>query len=107
MPRKKIWDNCMLIGEVPRTEGGKFKIELVARDGVKYVNIRLWYKRKTDNEWKPSATGISIPIAIPIGMEVKRPAAEMLELIKECLEKAEDFPLEDENNAVWWDGNND
>ena len=101
MSKKLIWNNCKKIGEVKKSNRTKVVVELVARDGVKYINIRGWYIRKRDNEWKPALDGIAIPISIPIDGKLARPTEGLLELIQEALTHVEDFPIEDEANAVW------
>jgi len=101
MSKKLIWNNCKRIGEVKKSNRTKVVVELVARDGVKYINIRGWYIRKRDNEWKPALDGIAIPIEIPIDDKLAKPTEGLLELIQEALAQAEDFPIEDEANAVW------
>ena len=101
MSKKLIWNNCKRIGEVKKSNRTKVVVELVARDGVKYINIRGWYIRKRDNEWKPALDGIAIPIEIPIDDKLAKPTEGLLELIQEALAQAKDFPIEDEANAVW------
>jgi hypothetical protein len=98
---KKIWDNCMLIDEVLKSPSTKLRIELVSRDGVKYVNIREWYKKKSDNVWKPGLAGFAMPVMFPIDGEVDTPAANLLDTIQEALDKASDFELANDDNAVW------
>jgi hypothetical protein len=98
---KKIWDNCILIGDVFKSPSTKLRVELVAREGVKYVNIREWYKRKKDNEWKPGLSGFAIPVMIPIDGEVTAPAMDLITTIQEALDKAPSFEIDDEDNAVW------
>lgn len=98
---KKVWDNCILIDEVMKSPSTKLRIELVARDGVKYVNIREWYKRKRDNEWKPGLAGFAMPVMIPMDGEPDTPAANLYGAIEEALLAAPKFDLEDEANAVW------
>lgn len=101
MGKKLIWNNRKKIGEVKKSNRTKVTVELVARDGVKYINIRGWYIRKRDNEWRPALDGIAIPIEIPIDSKLARPTEGLLELIQEALTHVEDFPIEDEANAVW------
>jgi hypothetical protein len=98
---KKVWDNCLLIDEVLKSPSTKLRIELVARDGVKYVNIREWYKKKSDNEWKPGIAGFAMPIMLPMDGEVDVPAANLYDTIERALLDAPNFKLEDEANAVW------
>ena len=101
MGKKLIWNNRKKIGEVKKSNRTKVTVELVARDGVKYINIRGWYIRKRDNEWRPALDGIAIPIEIPIDGKLARPMADIMEMISTALDMAEDFPIEDEANAVW------
>lgn len=98
---KLVWNNCKRIGEVIKSERTKLVVELVARDGVKYINIRGWYIRKRDNEWRPAMEGFAIPVGIPIQGELERPTDELMKLIEEALSMADDFAIEDEANAVW------
>lgn len=98
--RKKIWDNCKLIGEVQKSASMKFRVELVTRDGVKYINIRDWYKKRSTNEWKPGLAGIAVPVLLPIE-GVGEAAANLITMIQEGLKQSKDFALEDEANAVW------
>lgn len=98
---KKIWDNRKVIGEVLKSESTKLVVELTARDGVKYVNIRGWYKKKSNNEWKPALDGISPPIAIPINGQVTNPVVTLANLIAQAVNESHDFALEDEANAVY------
>ena len=101
MAKKLIWNNCKRIGEVKKSNRTKLVVELVARDGVKYINIRGWYIRKRDNEWRPAMEGFAVPVEVPIDGKLARPTEGLLELIQEALTHVEDFPIEDEANAVW------
>lgn len=98
---KRIWDNCRLIGEVQKTPFTKLVIELVTRDGVKIINIREWYMKRSTNEWKPGINGFGIPIVIPIDDKTMEPIQEVLQLIDEAIDESRDFPIEDEANAVY------
>lgn len=99
---KKVWDNCIFIGEVMKSDAKKIRVELVARDGVKYINLREWYKKKSDGVWKPGLAGFAMPVAIPINGKVEAPSNELQDLIKTALEQAPDFAIADENNEVWY-----
>lgn len=98
---KKIWDNCKFIGEVKKSDRTKLRVELVARDGVRYINVREWYMKKSEGIWKPGLGGFAIPVKIPIEGQVVQPAEELIKLMQSVIEEAPDFPLEDEANAVW------
>jgi hypothetical protein len=101
MSKKLVWNNCKKIGEVKKSDRTKVVVELVARDGIKYINIRGWYIRKRDNEWRPALDGIAIPIDIPIDGKLARPIVDIMKMINTALDMAEEFPIEDEANAVW------
>lgn len=101
MAKKLIWNNCIKIGEVKKSDRTKLVVELVARDGVKYINIRGWYIRQRDQEWRPAMEGFAIPVSIPIDGNLSNPTEGLLKLINEALAKVEDFAIEDEANAVW------
>ena len=98
---KRIWDNRELIGELMKSSNTKLKVELVARDGVKYVNIREWYMKKSEGVWKPGMSGLAIPIEIPIENKLKWPMSEVIVLINAAFVQAVDFAIEDEANAVY------
>lgn len=101
MAMKKVWDNCQLIGEVMKSPSTKLRIELVTREGVKYVNIREWYMKKSEQTWKPGLAGFAMPVMIPMDGEVDTPAMNLVDTITEALEKAPAFKLADDDNAVW------
>lgn len=96
-----IWDNCWLIGEVAKSDRLKIRVELVARDGVKQINVREWYFKKTTQEWKPGLNGFSIPLLIPMAGELVKPCDALIPLFKEAIDKSVDFPIEDKNNIVY------
>jgi len=97
----RIWDSCELIGELKKTERTKLRIELVARDGVKYVNIREWYLRKKDVTWMPSIAGFATPIQIPIEGSIATPMNDLIALIMQAVEKSSAFPIENAATAVY------
>lgn len=99
--KTKVWDNCELIGEVQKSERTKLRIELVARDGIKSINIREWYLKKSEGVWKPAITGFAVPLLIPTEQGRIAPAAELQKLVAEAIAKAPDFEIENEANAVW------
>jgi hypothetical protein len=102
--KKRLWDNCQIIGEVQKSEGKKYVVELVARDGIKYINVREWYKKKSESIWRPDRAGIAIPYMQPVqdGERVIYPADDLMKLIKEADGLAPDFEIEDEDNMVWY-----
>lgn len=104
--RKKIWDNRKVIGEFHRTASTKIVVELTAKEGVKYVNVRTWYKTRTSDNWLPSRDGIIIPIEHPVkktdgSVEIMKPITEVVNLIKQAVDQSAEFAIEDEANAVW------
>lgn len=101
--QKRIWDNFQELGEVQKSESIKFVVAAAIRDGVKYINIREFYKRKRDEAWMPGRDGITIPLVVPInkGTERLTPYVEMIALFNKAAEVFETMPLADEANAVY------
>ena len=101
--QKRIWDNFKEIGEVRKSDSIKFVIAAAIRDGVKYINIREFYKRKRDEVWMPSKDGITIPLVIPVnnGADRLTPYSEMVELISKAATELETMELADEAHAVY------
>lgn len=100
---QKIWDNYKVIGEIRKSEGIKFVVAAATREGFRYINIREFYFRKRDGEWKPGRDGITIPIKAPLskGTKIIEPAKHMLEMLAVAAEAAEKLDLADEAHAVY------
>ena len=101
--QKRIWDNFKEIGEVRKSDSIKFIVAAAIRDGVKYINIREFYKRKRDAVWMPGRDGITIPLVVPInnGADRLTPYSEMIELISKTATELETMELADEAHAVY------
>ena len=101
--KKRIWDNFKEIGEVRKSDSIKFIIAAAIRDGVKYINIREFYKRKRDEVWMPGRDGITIPLVVPVnnGADRLTPYSEMTELISKAATELETMELADEEHAVY------
>ena len=101
---KRIWDNYKVIGEVQKSDRIKLVVAAAIRDGVKYINIREFYLRQRDNEWKPSKDGITVPISIPINKGTDRifPYDALNTLLSATAKELKDMPLYDHNNAVYY-----
>lgn len=100
---KKIWDNYEVIGEVRKSDRIKFVVAAATRDGFRYINIREFYMRQRDGEWKPGRDGITIPLRAPLnnGKEFIDPCVNMLEVIKNAAIAVTTMPLADDTKAVW------
>ena len=101
--KKRIWDNFKEIGEVRKSDSIKFIIAAAIRDGVKYINIREFYKRKRDEVWMPGRDGITIPLVVPVnnGADRLTPYSEMVELISKAATELGTMELADEAHAVY------
>lgn len=101
--QKRIWDNFKEIGEVRKSDSIKFVIAAAIRDGVKYINIREFYKRKRDEVWMPGRDGITIPLVVPVnnGADRLTPYSGMVELISKAATELETMELADEAHAVY------
>lgn len=100
---KRIWDNFVNIAEVQKTDSIKFVVSAAVRDGVRYVNIREFYFKKSEGVWKPGRDGITIPLQYPIkgGTEIIKPFAEFAKAINMACDYATTMELMDEEHAVW------
>lgn len=101
--QKRIWDNYKVIGEVRKSDAIKFVVAAAIRDGVKYINIREFYKRKRDEVWMPGRDGITIPLVVPISKGTARlaPCSELTVLIAKTAAELDTMPLADEAHAVY------
>lgn len=101
---KRIWDNYKVIGETLKSDRIKLVVAAAIRDGVKYINIREFYLRQRDNEWRPGKDGITVPINIPInkGTEMIFPYDAFNTLLSAAAEELKDMPLYDSNNAIYY-----
>lgn len=101
---KRIWDNYKVIGETLKSDRIKLVVAAAIRDGVKYINIREFYLRQRDNEWRPGRDGITIPINIPInkGTEMIFPYEVFTTLLSAAAKELKDMPLYDSNNAIYY-----
>lgn len=101
---KRIWDNYKVIGETRKSDRIKLVVAAAIRDGVKYINIREFYLRQRDSEWKPGKDGITVPINIPInkGTEMIFPYDAFNKLLAAAAKELKDMPLYDHNNAIYY-----
>ncbi len=106
---KRIWDNYKELFEIRKSDRIKLVVAAATRDGFRYVNIREFYLRQRDGEWRPGRDGITIPLIMPIdeGKTMLTPAAEALKAIAETMKVVEVMELADEANAVWYPAKED
>ena len=102
-PLKRLWDNYAVIGEVRKSDRIKFVIGAGVRDGVKYINIREFYHKKSEDTWKPGRDGITVPLRIPVdgATQIIEPYSDFIKILAEAAEALEVMELEDEDNAVY------
>lgn len=103
--KKRIWDNYKEIGEVRKSDGIKFVIAAATREGYRYINIREFYYKKRNGEWKPGRDGITIPLKAPLnkGEKFIVPYESMLRVLAAAAKHAETMDLLDEEKAIWVD----
>ena len=101
---KKIWDNYKELFEIRKSDRIKFVVAAATRDGFRYVNIREFYLRQRDSEWRPGRDGITIPLHAPIdkGTNIIHPMADFLKAVAEAIPVVEAMELADDDNAVWY-----
>lgn len=97
-----IWNNIEIIGAVEKTNRSMLQVELVARRGVKYVNVREWFQRSGGGVWRPNGmAGFTIPVLMPINGVVEPAAQQLVDLLNEAIEKAPDFAMDNPEKTVW------
>lgn len=101
-----VWHNFQEICEIQKTSHLKYVLAYAAREGIRYLNIREFYKKKTTGEWKPSMNGIAIPLVMPLlGAEQKIELLDVLAPFRDALENAlvdlPNFAIYDEANIVY------
>ena len=103
MEMKRIWDNYEVVGEIRKSDGIKFVVAAATREGFRYINIREFYYRKKDGEWKPGRDGITIPLKAGInkGERFIEPFASLYEMLAVAASKAEKMDLMNKDKAVW------
>jgi hypothetical protein len=101
---KRIWDNYQVMGEVIKSDRIKFVVAAAIRDGVRYINIREFYLKKSEQVWKPGRDGITIPLLVPIenGMKLIEPYFGLVDLITETMRHVKTMDLHDEANAIYY-----
>ena len=100
---KRIWDSYKNVSALTKTEFLELRFAVCARDGVKYVRIAEWYKRRSDGVWKPSRDGLSIPVEVPIkeGTEIISVFPEVLKHLQALMPEIEKLPIDDDDTAVY------
>ena len=100
---KRIWDNYVDLFEVRKSDRIKFVVAAATRDGFRYINIREFYLRQRDQEWRPGRDGITIPLKAPVekGKKMIYPAGDMMDAIRKAMEYVETMELSDPEHAVW------
>ena len=100
---KRIWDNSQQIGFVQKAPKLRVNMELVARDGIKYINLREFYCRRDEvDNYKPSIKGLVIPVVLPHEDGTSTSVAEnFYAMFAQAMKAAEEFELYNEANAVY------
>jgi hypothetical protein len=100
---KRIWDNNQVVGEVLTSARTKLVVAASIRDGIKFINFREFYQKKSDNTWHPSLSGFCLGLKVPVdhGENLLEPVEPFLGLVGQTLDVLKDMPLYDENNAVY------
>ena len=100
---KKLWDNYCEIGTFQKSERLRVLVAVGVLDGVKYLNIREFYCRKNDGQWRPGRNGIVVPIKVPVenGTKIIEPYEDFMTLLAAAKEVSETMELYDEDYAVY------
>lgn len=100
--REVLYTNDVEVAEVLKAPSSKLVVSIVVHDGVKYLHIHEWYKKKTDEEWKPGLKSVSVPVKYP---DVEGLPQDVLQKFVDAINKtisvADTIPLDDPNNYVY------
>lgn len=101
-PQYKIWDNHKAIGEYIYKGTQKIVVALAARNGEKYLELRVFYCPKDKPDlWLATKQGIIIPLHInPKGVEA-RPVEGLEKLIAQAMASYDDFPIYDPDGEIY------
>lgn len=102
--RVRIWDNYQVIGEVDKAYRIKWVIGACTRDGVRFVNVHEFYYAANEDVWKPSRSGMSIPLLIPkeLGTVLIHPYDALVKVLQEAKEVAKEMDLADADAAIYY-----
>lgn len=100
---KVMWENFKPLVSVRKTDKTKIVVAIAARDGVRYISLREFYLRVTDQVWRPSRDGMVIPLYMPIeeGTKVIQPFNTLIKALQQAAEEAETMELYDEKRIVF------
>lgn len=104
---KVIWENSLNIGFIQKAPKLRIKVDLTARDGIKYLSLREMYcRRDEEDNYKPGIKGLIIPIDMheqgEDGSVVTTPVAmPFIQMLMDTVERSKDFPVYDEANIVY------
>jgi len=98
----RIWDNFRPVCEVIENHREKFCIGAATRAGFRYINVREFYLRQSDNTWRPSRYGITIPLcnSADKGKTFIYPMSDFVDAILQAAAIAESLDLYDPEHAV-------
>lgn len=60
-----MFTNCVEVGQVHKTPNSKFVFKILCQNGMKYIQIKEWFKRTNEAEWYPGTRGITLPLSQP------------------------------------------
>ena len=63
------WDKEKELNVISKGPKAEVRISLVEKNGKQFVNVREWYCTANDPTWKPSKSGMSIPVGT-VGEEI-------------------------------------
>ena len=63
MAENKYWDEEVVVAEIPKDTYAKYIVSKCKKGTKEVVNVREWYNTKLDPTWRPSKSGMAVPIA--------------------------------------------
>lgn len=101
-----LFDNHEYLYEVRTTVNTKYKIGISVKDGIKYLNIREFYRKHGAEYWSPSNRGILMPYNKRVKdedghFETINIAGDVLNAALEIEKHLATFPIYNADNTVW------
>lgn len=95
-----IYDNYKEIGHVEMYLGRRAEVTIAAKDGMKWLRVRMFRQDAKTFEWRPTREGITFPLVYVKPTEDVQCGQQIVDMIVKALAMTEDFALYDPDNMV-------
>lgn len=95
-----IYDNYKEIGTVEMYLGRRAEVSIAAKDGMKWLRVRMYRQDAKTLEWRPTREGVTFPLVYVKPFEDVQCGQQIVDMIVKALAMTEDFALYDADNMV-------